>query len=90
MLHTILNVLNFNYKYTKMRSGDNAVNALLLSLNTLSNTITLYILWFCFLFWNNQRQENSTGTVQLRQVAISWNLISIQLIIFQEAKFLSC
>ena len=90
MLHAILNVLDFNYKYTKMRSGDNAVKALLLSLNTLSNTITLYILWFCFLFWNNQRLENSTGTVQLRQVATSWNLISIQLIIFQEAKFLSC
>ena len=50
MLHAILNVLNFNYKYTKMRSGDNAEKALLLSLNTLSNTITLYILWFCFLF----------------------------------------
>ena len=50
MLHAILNVLNFSYKYTKMRSGDNAVKALLLSLNTLSNTITLYVLWFCFLF----------------------------------------
>ena len=40
MLHAILNVFNFHNKYTKMRSDDNAVKALLLSLNTVINTIT--------------------------------------------------
>ena len=40
MLHAILNVFNFHNKYTKMRSGDNAVKALLFSLNTVIKTIT--------------------------------------------------
>ena len=66
MLHTILDVFNDHNKYIKTTLHENTEKALLLSLDTFRNTITLYILWFSFLFSTSQTQENNTGTVQLR------------------------
>ena len=66
MLHTILDVFNDHNKYIKTNLHENTEKALLLSLDTFRNTITLYILWFSFLFSTSQTQENKTGTVQLR------------------------
>ena len=66
MLHTILDVFNDHNKYIKTNLHENTEKALLLRLDTFRNTVTLYILWFSFLFSTSQTQENNTGTVQFR------------------------